>query len=457
MRIPTSDEFARLTPRPPVAWAETVAATLLVPIVGLLLHRQDPLFLHGGFPWLIFAPLLVGGRYGFVHGFSSALLTVALMLLAWRVAGLPDRDFPFQYALATVIVGMFAGELTDLWLRRLARMQLANDYAGSRLAEFTRSYHVLKASHDQLEERLADQRYNLRDALADLRKKFVAAGTRDILHDHADQILEFLSVHGQLQQAWLYEVFDNSRLGDVPLATLGSPPVSLDRQHPMLQACLDQGQLISVRTDGPQPELRRQRQGLLAVIPLVDIRGRIWAVVAVRAMPFVVFHRKNLNLLSVIGSHLGDLMADSLRQSRPAGNVPDENVFCDELRLWILYAMRYQLESLLVGVELAPSVSAEGAPVRLDHLLFEQMRTLDSGLRLANARGGHSLLVLMPLTKVAGAEGYRARIGRLVEAQLGRPLDDELLTLHVYDLGRSGDDAASIFRRACAECHVADA
>ncbi|MDE2149241.1 MAG: hypothetical protein KGJ55_05280 [Gammaproteobacteria bacterium] len=457
MPIPAGDEFSQAAPRPPVAWAETVVATLLLPIVGLALHRQDPLFLHGAFPWLIFAPLLVGGRYGFLYGFSSALLTVAMMLLAWRTAGLPEHGFPYQYALAAVIVGMFAGELADLWLRRLARMQLINEYAGSRLSEFTRSYHLLKASHDQLEERLADQRYNLRDALADLRKKFTAAGGSDILHRSAEQILEFLAVHGQLQKAWLYEVFDNNRLGETPLATLGTPPVPLEREHPMLRACLERGQLISVRTDGPEPAARWQRQGLLAVIPLVDIRGRIWAVVAVRTMPFIVFHRKNLNLLAVIGSHLGDLIADSLRQTRPAGSAPAEDVFCDELRLWVLYAARYGLESLLVGVELAPAVSADGAPLRLDHLLFEQMRTLDSGLRLANARGGHSLLVLMPLTGIAGADGYRKRIGRLVEAQLGRPAGDELLVLHVYALSGSGNDAAAIFRRACAECHVARA
>ena len=47
---------------------------------------------------------------------------------------------------------MLVGEFRDIWDRRLERLDLANDYRQLRLDEFTRAHHLLRISHDRLEQ-----------------------------------------------------------------------------------------------------------------------------------------------------------------------------------------------------------------------------------------------------------------------------------------------------------------
>src|SRR5699024_4685698 len=106
--------------------------------------------------------------------------------------------------------------------------------------------------------------------------------------------------------------------------------------------------------------------------------------------------------------------------------------FRDELALWVHHARRYRVPATLMGVWLAPQISCKEAQPRVDQWLFEHTRGLDVGLRRSNADGGHSLLILMPMTNVEGARGYRERVSLMVEERLGRTLDDSLMVFHEY-------------------------
>lgn len=439
--------------RPPsrqAAWVETVVGTLLVPVLGLLLHRHDPLFLTSSFHWLIFAPLLFGIRYGFAQGFASAALTAVMMLLEVRLAPPPGTIHVLPYIFSVVLIGMIAGQFADVWLRRLGNMQLLNDHSTRRLAEFVRSYQLLKVSHDQLEERLASDTHNARAALMALRRRFAGKNHADLLRLHGRDILEFLSAYSQIQRASLYEVFDNKRIGETPLASVGAP-VSCPLDHPMLRACLDKGLLISLRGDDQKLLERQERQKLLAVLPLEDARGHIWAVVTIASMPFVSFHDRNLGMLAVLGAGLGDLI---YRTARDAGKDESAKVgteFQDELAMWSNHAKRYRVPATLMGIRMAPSISAEASVQRVDQWLFDQMRGLDIGLRRSNTDGGHSLMILMPMTTVEGAKGYRERVSLMVEERLGLPLDSNVLAFHEYrvDGRKSPDELLSTLSREC--------
>ena len=68
----------------PWRWLETAIITLAPILLSLWLRPDDPLFLRSDFPWLSLGPLVVGLRYGFAHGFASALVIALAAGLRYR-------------------------------------------------------------------------------------------------------------------------------------------------------------------------------------------------------------------------------------------------------------------------------------------------------------------------------------------------------------------------------------
>lgn len=437
-----------------VAAAETMIVTLLIPAIGLWVHRSDPLFLQSPFPWLMFAPLLTGARYGFSYGFASALGCVLLTAGEWHYL-IPDGVvFPYQLSLGFMLSGMLAGEFTDTWLRRVGSLQVLSDYQSTRLNEFVRSYHLLKASHDRLEERLAGQRYSLRDALLDLRKKFTGVESgRTELKRLAPRILEFLSVHATIQAASLYEVLSDGRLSRQPLSSFGQTDETtyITSEHPMMHACLENKNLISLRSDGLNQLELQQRHRLLAVVPLLDVHERLWGVIAVTDMPFVVYHEENLYLLAVLGGAIGDLLSEA----QEAEGYPVQTTsrgFISRLTRWTEYAKRYRIPSMLVGIEL-PQNSHRGQDIPVHELIFEQLRALDEGLLLRRRDGGECMLILMPHTGSVGANAQRQRLESIISQHMNTAVSETGLVFHQHALSKN-DQAMKVYRWMCEVCQV---
>jgi len=155
----------------PVSWLETLLVTGGAIGLGLWLTPQDPLQMHGGFPWPVLAPLLLGVRYGFVRGLVSASLLVMAMFALRYVGHEGYEQLDPSLIVGVLVSGMLVGEVRDLWERRLQRLQMANDYRQYRLDEFTRAHQILRVSHDLLEQRVAGSDQSLRSSLLGLRDK----------------------------------------------------------------------------------------------------------------------------------------------------------------------------------------------------------------------------------------------------------------------------------------------
>lgn len=408
--------------QPPPLWvrlAETVLLTLVVPAVGLWFNERDPLFLNAPFAWLVVGPLLAGLRYGFIFGFGSAVATVLIMGGAWRL-GVAGGEFPLQYAIGLFLAGMVAGEFTDVWRRRLGQMQVVNDYQATRLDEFVRNYHLLRVSHDQLAERLAANPYNLRDALRHLGRRFT---TTHPLEVRAADILNFLAWHGKFQQAAFYGVDEKGKVQQPALARLGSEEDDV-LNSPMVQACLRDRCMISMRSERMGDAGTNGTSPLLAVVPLIDVEGRLWGIVTVTDMPFMTYNEKTLNLLAVLGGNLGDLIKESQRtETARSGDTQGE--FRERLQRWIVYSRRYKLESLVMVVQLPDeSESDEEESQAVVDFLFEQLRVLDYPVMVRGEDGCRRLLILMPLTPEEGARAYRARISRQMLERFGKEADE---------------------------------
>ncbi|GHE21272.1 PelD GGDEF domain-containing protein [Halomonas urumqiensis] len=406
---------------PPPRWLrviETLVLSLGLPAVGWLISPDDPLLLDMGLPWLLVAaPLLVGIRYGFAFGFSSALISLALIgVEAWWHTGqpLPHHDHALIHGVAVVLTGMLAGEMADTWQRRLRQLAAINHGQRIRLDEFVRHYHLLRVSHDQLAERLAANPFTLRDALHQLALQFrhLARDSADNpLDRHGNELLTFLAHHARIQQAVLIRLDSRHRPCADGMHTFGGR-MALDLDDAMIRACLKERQMICQRAtmDHNLPS----GGSLLAVVPLIDVHGDIHALVAISEMPFIDFQRGQLHLLAVLGALLGDLLLDAQRGLQH----PARAAMAPSLARWVNQARRNRLSSLLVTLTL-PRPLAQAHGVEIVDLALDQLRALDQGWVTRSDSDEMRLHILMPLADARAATPYAERLWHCLETRLG--------------------------------------
>ncbi|MCG7591628.1 MULTISPECIES: PelD GGDEF domain-containing protein [Halomonadaceae] len=397
-------------------YLETLIITLALPVIGWIINPNDPLLLGSGLTWLLaIAPLLVGMRYGFALGFVSALLSVTIMGLegVWYHGDLfVERAQRLPIAIALILVGMVAGEMADVWRRRLQQMAILHRAQSTRLEEFVRHYQLLRVSHDQLAERLAANPFTLRDALRALEEKFLSlASHQDPLAQHGDELLGFLALHARIQQAVLLPVDQQQRLMPQAAMWFGGE-TALDWHDPMLMACLEQRRMICLKSAMAQG-INIDNAPLLAVVPLMDVEEQIYAVVAVTAMPFIDFHRGHLHLLAVLGAQLGDMLRHTQCSSQGSGGHQRSLV-----AQWVRHAREHQLTSLLVAIDFAESLSDAQLHQAVDNVA-QQQRGLDRSWMVCQAGLPRRLYVLLPLTQPRAFTIYAERLQERLASEPG--------------------------------------
>lgn len=413
------------------SWLETFLFSGLAIGLGLWLSPDDPLLVNG-FPWPLLAPLLVGVRYGFVRGLVSAGMLVAALFILRRW-GLPAyAEIPASYVIGVLVSSMLVGEFRDLWERRLQRLQMANEYRQYRLDEFTRAHHVLRISHDRLEQRVAGSDQSLRSSLLTLRERLRGLDSvGNPLSALAEPILALLGQYGSLRVAGLYAIDPASgRLQTTPLARLGDMG-SLDADDLLVRLCIEKGDLVSVR-EALLERGERRHSSLQACVPLIDTDDRLLAVLAIRQMPFFAFNERILSLLALLAGHVADLL-----QSDPAAlqlEDADAQSFSQQIQRSLIDVERHALPASLFALELSQPND------ELLRLLADSQRGLDLQLRLRNGRDHDCLLILMPLTSAEGARGYMTRLEYLLAERFGqgRTLTDLGVRVMHYELLASG-------------------
>ena len=409
------------------AWLETLLIVSIFLLAGFWIDQNDPFFLRAEFPWLILAPLLPALRYGFHHGFLAALVLVALMALAWHSGLFTGPRFPAELAVGMLIVGMLSGEFADSYMRRLNQQRVINDYQRLRLDEFTRNYHLLKVSHDRLEHRLAASSHSLRGALLELRKH-LSPGSGNDLASQAQRIMSLFTAYGWVQVAALYAV-RNRRMVVRPLAMTGQIG-AVDPFDPLVRRALVEGRMTTLTQERLNDEDAAE-QGLLAVVPLVDVSGHVWAIVCIREMPFIALQEENLRLFAVLGGHIGDILAAAQQQTGPD---PELSAFMTDLRRALTDHRLYGLPALVVVITL-PADHPDAA--EMARLFVSQSRGLDRIWQPDDEP--HRLFLLMPLTHPEELVPYRNRMDRALAERFGHGMDELGIHISSHVLQRRDD------------------
>lgn len=380
---------------------ETLALTLLVPAIGFWFKTDDPFFLDNQFPWLILAPLLISQRYGFLFGIFSASFLVSLVTICRVFDWVAIPDYPVEQVVGMLLVTVITAEFHDLWQQKLQSLQNKHHYLNLRMNEFSRAYHLLKGSHSQLEQQAANYYKSMRVSLLDLEKNIQALAEHEgePLSGIGDLILKLFSDYGSIQTASLYAITDTQKLSLHPVSCLGTPP-AIWPSNPLVREALKSGNVTSIQTFDED-----FGQEIVAVIPLVDVYQKIWGMVIVNEMPMFALQENTLDLLSLLGGHIADLV-----RSRTETNLHNKDVwseFGQELRRVLRSVRDSKISAAMV-------VSITDNKATYDELMAKyrsELRGLDKVMSFNDGLGRKVIINLLPLTNESGMWDFLLRLG----------------------------------------------
>ncbi|MCX7086997.1 MAG: GAF domain-containing protein [Methylococcales bacterium] len=403
-------------PKTSVASIETVVLTLVGVVLGYCFMPKNPYFSALGFSWVILGPFLSGLRYGFPYAISSVVLLISIGFIG-TVYELPwAQGSPAGLGLVLLFTAVITGEFRNYWYRRIRRLNAAALYLHERVEEVSHAFNVLKYSHDRLEQMLAS-RISLRDSISSIRKQILLSHTdKESLQDFGLLILRALADVGSLQGLSLHTVNPKTKLARPhPLAYIGNLH-ELDAQNPLLLNAMASGKAASLKLNF----VTQEDNELLLVIPLMDVYDTIFGVIAINKMPFRAYKEDNIQLLSVLGGYIGDLLSMKIQKNTAITDEEQQYFYIQSMRC-MQDVVHYNLPASLLGFEFSNPLYAD----RLINVVTQQ-RGLDQLIVLKNIADNPVVLLIMPLTDQRSVEGYLLKINAHFKTEFGVMRIEEL-------------------------------
>jgi hypothetical protein len=415
------DYVAKKTAKEFTAVIETILLTLFGVFLGYFLTPKADFFVGVGFSWVLLGPFLSGLRYGFAYALNSLLLVIVLMGILHHYY-FPDWSFDgvLRTTLGIFFIAITAGEFRNYYGRRIKKLEVSFNYVDQRLGEVTNAFNLLKISHERLAQQAASKS-TLRDSLLMVREHVMRAKSSG--SDLNQLILGIFSDYGSVQQAGIYTLDTSGKLNTTPSASIGGH-FEVNTKDLLLQKSL-----LTQKTTVLKPDLSTRKEYsnlLLLVVPIVDVFGHVWGVVLVNKMPFRAFRPENINLLSVLGGHIADLVGMVKLEEYSVEN-PDLQYFMLQVKRCMNDAKFFLQPSSLIGIQLTNRKESES----ISHSIMKAQRGLDCAWSMTNELGQHCILIILPLTDFAGVDGYKLRLGNTLAENYGYPsLADAEVTLY---------------------------
>ncbi|MGF1731460.1 PelD GGDEF domain-containing protein [Photobacterium kasasachensis] len=392
------------------AWLETIVVSVLSIYIWTQSDSLAPSSTEHNFFWPLFGPLLIALRYGFAKGLISGLLTTAGLASIMNATGLLEY-YPLSLAVGLILVAMIAGEFHDYWHSINQKHILDHTYMAQKLDSFTQNYHLLKVSHDQLEQRTAGQTVSLRASISALHK-IASKHSSHRLEHLGHPFLNLLAEIGGLEVAGIYRVKDGNVVPEVQ-ATLGDHH-RLVLSDPMLQDMLATQKLLSpAKLD--ENQVHKSRYQLC--IPLLDTHKTLQGFVIAEHAKFFMLTPANVALLSLVSNHAADLLSDAI--VTPILQAHQSTLFLSYLDRAEYNKRHYGADSTLVVC-----IDTNGAHNKSLDSIVNYRRGADVYWSCQTKRGQHALVVLLPLTSVYDAQQYIKRLKELLSLTIGNHIDD---------------------------------
>jgi len=394
--------FSWLDAGPEKRWSskviELIVFVSIVPVIGYFFFKHDPVGMNAGFPWLVLPPAIFAARYGSLWGFICALASTAtLAAYPWQ-AYVGQTSSIIALSVGMILMCILVGDFASSGKKRSVQESAENKYLRHRIKEFSKDYHVLKVSHGQLEEFMAGKRLSVRQALQQLKPMLSSNTSNEITA--GSELMAVFAQYGAVQVAGLYGTNDQGRIDANPIAVHGGMP-QLSLFDPLIKLAVDSKQLVSIKLQAQENETVESE--LLAVVPIVDSHDHLHGVLAISDMHFMAFQQENLNVLSLLGSYIGDMLTRSKGHGESRSSW-----FRAELANALKFARVNKVPSCLLALRLSNNVKTQFV---ID-FLSNSMRSLDSSWQPDMAETNNTVVFLLPLMTETQGRGFLQRVSK---------------------------------------------
>jgi len=408
-----------------VAWLETTVVALFSIWVwnkNGAVNVETVLGSETSFFWPLFGPMLISIRYGFASGVICGLMVIAGVASSLQLNE-NLQNFSFSLSVGMILTLMIVGEFRDHWHEINQKFNLDHDYMRQKLESFTKNYHLLKVSHDQLEHRIAGERVSLRASVNRL-QEIALKNTENRFENMRSAFLNIIAEIVGLEVAGIYRI-KNGQIDKSDHAVISEHHV-LDLKDPMLKNMMETKKLLTAAKIG-KDEIHRSRYQVC--IPLLDTADNLQAIAVAEKAKFFMLTPSNVALLSLVSNFAADLLNENLQV--PVLNAQQKHLFEQ-------YMKRAEDNRRQFGADTSLVVFV-GFPPKYRKALQEVIsfrRGADVYWHCFTKEKEPVLVVLLPLTTVWGAQQYVNRIKELLIQSLGDiPITISALEREVEILG----------------------
>ncbi|GLS84085.1 GAF domain-containing protein [Paraferrimonas haliotis] len=383
------------------AWFEMVLVAICAMVAWVYQSSIPYANSHDYFYWPMLGPVVIALRYGFGRGMMCFLL---LLLLAnvWNGVMQPHINISISVSVGTAVLTMLVGEFRDHWHTVNERFELNFRFMEQKLKSFTQNYHLLKVSHDQLEQRAAGKQMSLRTGIR-LMQQQASMETPEDMEKLAAKSLKVMSDVVTLYQAGFYLISDG-KLQSKPLASIGS-----DHQLQPNDAML-QDALISKAVVSPADFIESEEHSLAyqLVIPLTDIKGNARGVIVAEKVQFIGLTDSNIALIGLLAGYIGNLLSQEYFTTILQPSQGD--MFYQYIKYQKWYKRKYGVDSALV-IFFDNSIDQ----VMDLYRITDFKRDADIYWSCESLDGRKAMCVLLPMTTLHAANHYVERISTAIE------------------------------------------
>ncbi len=416
-----------------LAVVESAGLPGLALYLGLRISPEDPLGLHGGFPWVWFGPWLAAVRYGAGYGLFGAALYGGAWAWLFHQGG---STFPGEFFLGGALVSLILGEFGSAYKVQSTRHREIQSDLTARLERTKRRLFIVKESLATLEQELTDRPLTLRDALLELRRRLA---TTSPPAEHLPDPASFLQLLSQACRVIEAGIFVRRATGPerwVAVARLGHSLDRLDTDNVLIEHVLETREIAHIAQAGLAET--RSSQWVFAAPLRQDVFEEVDAVLAVHTMPFMAFDDINLRRLQVLTSSYADftqleLLVEDVRAVWPEAPIGLQQEWAQLAALHRVSGLRSYCALWMGQARLSVEVLDE----------FSGMQPAESsGWRLETPKGHLVLVVLMPIISGASLTAYRREMIESLEAILARKdIPNQTVGADFYPVRHAGDFA----------------
>jgi hypothetical protein len=385
---------------------ETLLITIITFVIEYSLNLDGTFTSEVDYPWCVLAPLLIGLRYGFIYGFTSALLYVLLILSSSYIELIEMESFPTGLSVGLLLTGMIAGEFRDIWRKRNYQLEVEDLYKENRLAELSKRYQLLQISHNLMEQKVLGSPISLRSILMRLKESMPQSEINNgsSLSGISNNLISLFGEYGGVQVASLYQVVNLDeyvKIDDEPIGIMGRP-IPVTNKNSLVQETLRTGNTIIATK-----ELSQEDEGVIAVVPIVNTHQEVLALLTINDMEFVDFNYKTFDLLTLIGGYIGDA-ASNIGLTNGTISFTREN-FHYHIKRSLLDVKKCDIGVSLLVLNVRNKVDFR----HIYEIVRHNSRNLDQFWVPGQLERASTICILMPLTEESGVAKYIERIKTL--------------------------------------------